>query len=125
MSGPRPRHPGFGWENDGVTSVPIACTLSADAVGNRVAEWRRFLATMVQQVDHQANNVTLTLLGGRDAVLTAVDLAQREKACCSFFEFSIDLDGTETRLTIDVPAEADPILNELLALAPAHLRHSE
>jgi hypothetical protein len=55
-------------------------------------------------------------------LLTITDIAEREKACCPFFLFSIELDGAEARLHIDVPGEAEPILTELLALLPEHLR---
>jgi hypothetical protein len=50
------------------------------------------------------------------------DLAERERACCPFFEFSIELDGLGTRLHVEVPSEGGPILADLLALAPTQLR---
>lgn len=104
-----------------MTKIPIACTLTADAAVDRLAEWRGAFSTLVQKVDLDENHATLTLLGGREALLTIADLAEREKACCSFFEFSIELQGLDTRLHVDVPSEADEILTALLSLLPAHL----
>jgi hypothetical protein len=56
------------------------------------------------------------------AVRDAADLAQREKACCSFFEFSIELDVASWWLVIRVPPEAAPVLADFAALLPASLR---
>jgi hypothetical protein len=105
-----------------VTRDPIACTLTADAAIDRLAEWESFLSTGVQGVATETNGATLTLLGGSEVLLTATDLAEREKACCSFFAFSIELDGIESRLHIEVPSEAEPILSHLLTRLPANLR---
>ncbi len=104
-----------------MTKVPIACTLNVDAAVDRVAEWKEFLSTAVDRVDHDRNHATLTMLG-IEALVAVTDLAERERVCCSFFQFSIELDGIETRLHIEVPFEAEPILNELLMLAPSHIR---
>jgi hypothetical protein len=104
-----------------VTKVPIACTLTVDAAVDRVAEWKELLSTVVARVDHDRNHATLTILG-TEALVAVTDLAERERVCCSFFQFSIELDGNETRLRIGVPFEAEPILNELLTLVPSHIR---
>jgi hypothetical protein len=110
------------WENVSVTTVPIACTLTAEAVVDRRAEWERFLSTMVQSVDHEGGHAILTLLGGSEPLLTGADLAEREKACCAFFDFSIELDGSGARLHVGVPLQAEPVLAGLLALLPDQLR---
>jgi MerR family copper efflux transcriptional regulator len=104
-----------------MTKVPIACTLSVDAAVDRVAEWKELLSTKVHRIDHDRNQATLTFLGA-EALMAVTDLAEREKVCCPFFQFSIELDAIETRLRIGVPADAEPILNELLGIAPSHFR---
>ena len=105
-----------------MTRVPIACTLTADAALDRIAEWKAFLSTMVHRLEKRTNQATLTLRGGSDVLLMITDLAEREKACCPFFEFSIEWDGVESRLHVEVPNEAGPILTELLQLVPAQLQ---
>jgi hypothetical protein len=105
-----------------VTELPIACTLKADEVVHRLAEWKTVFSRVVGSVDYRESGATLPLLGGNESLLTITDLAEREKACCRFFLFSIELDGVATRQHIDVPTEADPVLNELLTHLPEHLR---
>jgi hypothetical protein len=56
------------------------------------------------------------------AVSEAADLAQREKACCSFFEFSLELEATGWWLVVRVPPEAAPVLAEFASLVPDALR---
>jgi len=118
---PAPTKAQVGWENGEVTDVPIACTLTADDVVDRLAEWSAFFSSMVRKVSSDPDHATLTLVGGTEPVLTAADLAAREKACCSFFEFSIEWSQSETLLHVGVPREAESVLAGLLALLPAHL----
>ena len=99
-----------------MTEVPIACTLTADAAVDRLAEWRIFFSSMVERIDHDGSTATVTLRAGSEPLMTAVGLAEREKLCCSFFEFSIELAETEARLHIEVPTEAEPVLAGLLSL---------
>ena len=103
-------------------TVPIACTLTADAMVDRLAEWRGVFSGMVEKVERHDNQATLTLSRGREALLTVIDLAEREKACCSFFELSIQLEGFDARLHVEVPVEADQILTDLLSLLPEALQ---
>jgi hypothetical protein len=99
-----------------VTDVPIACTLTADGVVERVGEWREFLASMVQTIEATPTRAVLRLIDDDRALLAAVSLAEREKACCAFFEFSFAVAGSGTDLHMAVPAEAEEVLAGLLAL---------
>jgi len=103
-----------------MATIQIACTLTPDSVVDRMGEWRTFLSTMVTSVERVTNQTTLTLVGGGDALLLATDLAEREKACCPFFQFSIELEGLEGRLLIGVPTEAAEILTGLLGVTHPH-----
>jgi hypothetical protein len=100
-----------------VTRVPIACTLSEEAAVDRVDEWRDFLRTAIVTTEATETEGRVLLKGGDEILLRAVDLAEREKACCAFFEFSIALDDRGRWLTIAVPEDAAPILQGLLSLA--------
>jgi hypothetical protein len=100
-----------------VTRVPIACTLSEEATVDRVEEWRDFLRTAVATTEARETEGRVLLKGGDDVLLRAVDLAEREKACCAFFEFSVALDDQGRWLIIAVPEDATPILQGLLSLA--------
>ena len=103
--------------------IPIACTLTADDQPGRLDEWRSFFATQVAAVELPApDRARLRLADGSAAVLAAADLAQREKQCCGFFEFAIELGAQGRWLSVGVPAEAAPVLADLVDLLPARLR---
>lgn len=99
-----------------MTRVPIACTLTAVQADDRVGEWRDFLARAVDERRLEGTVARLRLVSGDDVLFTAVDLAQREKACCGFFSFSIELDSDARWLRVEVPADAARILADLVAL---------
>lgn len=46
------------------------------------------------------------------------DLVEREKACCAFFDFSLTFEDGRRLLTIEVPADAAPLLGALMGLRP-------
>jgi hypothetical protein len=99
--------------------VPIACTLTASAADERVEEWRQFLAgctSAAERTSDQRLRVRLTDTG--HALTRAVDLARREKACCAFFEFSIDVEADASWLSIGVPSDASAVLTEFASLLP-------
>jgi MerR family transcriptional regulator, copper efflux regulator len=100
-----------------VPQVPIACSLSEEGLVDRVDEWRKLLTTAVTRVEAADTSARLLLHAGDDVLLRAVDLAEREKACCAFFEFGVALDADGRWLTVGVPEDAAPVLRDLLALA--------
>jgi hypothetical protein len=108
-----------------MSSVPIACTLTLEGIVGRVAEWTDFLSTAVEKVDRDRYHAVLTLKSGSDALVAGTLLAEREKACCSFFEFSVVTSRRGTQLHIEVPAEAEPILAGLLEHLPPALRRRD
>lgn len=98
--------------------VPIACTLTANDVPARLAEWKAFARESILSCDIEPLSARLRLTPGDGALLAAVSLAQREKACCAFFEFSIALDDGDRWLCVSVPEGAGETLAgfaELLA----------
>jgi MerR family transcriptional regulator, copper efflux regulator len=96
-----------------VTQIPIACTLSAADKSTRGDEWRRFRADNVAEVVRTDSTVRMRLKDGDDILLDAVDLARREKDCCAFFEFRLELLPDVVWLEIGAPADAAPILDSL------------
>lgn len=93
------------------TTIPIACTLTADQTGDRVAQWRDATAGAVH---HPINDgLRLTLPAERAATLAA--LAAAEQQCCPFFDFRLHLDGANVHLEVRAPAEAFEMLNHLIA----------
>ena len=74
-----------------MTQIPISCTLTAEDRSIRGDEWRRFLNSSIDDVRRSGHSARLLLKGGDDVLLTAIDLARREKDCCAFFEFRLQL----------------------------------
>ena len=107
--------------------IPVACTLGTDEASDRMAEWRRFLVGQVVEVHRPSSTVARLLLReGDDVLLAAVDLARREKACCSFFTFAVEPLPGQTWLVAEVPAEGAEILDDLLgpASGPSAVRRA-
>ncbi len=85
-----------------------------------MGEWRRFFATHAEAVEARSPTETAVRLRADDAaLLEAADLARREKACCSFFTFSIAIAGDARWLHIVVPEDAAAIMSDVVALAGA------
>jgi hypothetical protein len=105
-----------------MTEVSIACSLTSSETTDRLAEWRRFLGGSVVAIDAAPTRASLTLTSGDQELLTCVDLVEREKACCAFFAFSLQIEGNGQRvLIIEVPPDGAPVLAGLLALSPGEV----
>ncbi len=103
----------------GVMKIPVACTLGAQDAGKRVEEWRRFFERSIDAADPGGPQ----RLRGRldptpETMIAAIDLALREKSCCSFFDFSIDLQLDGCWLVIAVPPDASGVLADFSLLIP-------
>jgi hypothetical protein len=100
-----------------VTSdVPIACSLDAAALGERAEEWRALVASSVSSVETGDTAVRLVLRDTDAALTTAVDLAQREKECCAFFDVTLALEADRRTLVLAVPDGAQEVLAAFVAL---------
>jgi hypothetical protein len=82
--------------------VPIACSLTAAAADDRIDEWRRFLAASVDATERISPQQLRMHLTSTTDLAEAVDLAQREKDCCDFFEFSIAIEADALWLSVRV-----------------------
>jgi hypothetical protein len=103
---------------------PIACSLAAGALGDRVAEWQTVLRTTVTASDRSdPHHLRLHLQPSLDAdrIGQLVGLAGREKACCPFFDFSLDIGADTLQLVVRVPTgeEAAAALDAFATLASA------
>jgi DNA-binding transcriptional MerR regulator len=95
---------------------PIACTLDATQVPDRVAEWQSLLGA--------AGERTAIAGGVRVAFAADVDVAElarltaAEQECCRFLAFTITMDGRGTALEVRAPDDARPVVESLFG-APA------
>ena len=102
---------------DGVTRIPVACTLTADDAAARVDEWRAFMAGRVEAAERSELAVRLRLRPDDETLTIAADLAAREKECCAFFAFTIEIEPGARWLRIEAPADAQAVLDGLVAVA--------
>jgi hypothetical protein len=61
----------------------------------------------------------MKLNDGDDVILTAVDLARREKDCCAFFDFRLELLPDAIWLEVGAPDEAASLLDALVETGTA------
>ena len=97
-------------------SPPIACSLQADELGQRIDEWRSLVRTHVSSLDVTETSVRLTLDDSDDALVAAASLGGREKACCPFFDVAVELGPAVRVLRLSVPGGAEQVLAEFAAL---------
>ena len=112
--------PGSGcivWAYHRFVRIPIACSLSADAAEDRIEAWRAALRSSVTAaVRVTPARAELRLADGPDAAGRIVDLARREKACCEFFSFTIEIRSEGATLVVEVPEDAAGLLDDFVLL---------
>jgi hypothetical protein len=93
--------------------VPIACTLDEFAARSQIDEWRTVITRAVTEVVRSSpTTVTLTLNADLVGLTDLVQLAQREKTCCAFFEFELTVDVDHVRFLVSVPEDAAEVLDQ-------------
>ncbi|MEM9565466.1 MAG: hypothetical protein AAGA93_22780 [Actinomycetota bacterium] len=97
------------------TEPEIACTLSADAIGDRIDEWRQLLESVTAR-EPLDDGIRLVL----DADVSSSELwrlTTAEQACCAFFAFAITVDARGIALEVRAPAEATELVTTLFGHA--------
>jgi ribosomal protein S12 methylthiotransferase accessory factor YcaO len=98
--------------------VPIACTLTVDDAATRIDEWRTVLGRSITSVRRTSpTEIVLLVRDDRAGLDELVGLAQREVACCGFFDFTLDIAVDAVALVVTVPPDAAGVLDEFAALA--------
>lgn len=96
------------------TWVPTACTLPTAEQPLRLAEFDALFAADVTDVQQSSSDTALlTLRPDPSVAARAADLAVRETACCSFFEFTLTATGGQLTLQIRTPAAQIEVLDAL------------
>jgi hypothetical protein len=100
----------------GPASPPLACALDAGSLAARVDEWRALVASSVVRVEAGPSSVRLVLRDSDAALVAAADLGAREKACCAFFDVSIEIQPDVRALLVTVPDGAQEALSAFAEL---------
>ncbi|WP_228787999.1 MerR family transcriptional regulator [Nocardia terpenica] len=101
------------WRN-----APVACSLTGDAMTDRIERWRDALDGAVRTTI--PDGVRLVVPVDRAGVLA--ELAAAEQHCCPFFDFRLHLDGPALRLEVRAPADGTDLLAEVFGLPENPLR---
>jgi len=97
------------------TDVPIACTLPADSTAERLDEWNVLLAR-VRERSNLDDGVRLTFEDSLDLAELA-RLVAAEHVCCSFFAFSITVDGRGVGLEVRAAPDAQSAVAAIFGAA--------
>ncbi|MEV0769639.1 hypothetical protein [Nocardia salmonicida] len=100
--------------------VPDTCTLPTIEQPLRVSEFDDFFAEHVRG-SHRPSPTRLDLSLPVDAERLALELADKESGCCSFFEFAFDTTATGTVMHIVVPPTQVLVLDALAARAASKI----
>ena len=92
-------------------SVPIVCTLGADAVEGRVAAWEAALNGGKRQAI--SGGVRVRLPRAAD-IAGLAQLIAAEQTCCSFFSFTLDVTSDAVDLAVTAPADALDLVHALV-----------
>lgn len=95
--------------------LPIACTLTGDELGARLAEIRAVSRRALRSKTVAGRHAVLSFEpapGIRDRLATIV---AAESRCCAFLTMDLTDQPDAITLTIDAPEEAEPLLGELLS----------
>lgn len=97
--------------------VPIACTLAAGSAQERIAEWRQALrAAVTSSARPSPTRVELRLVDDPGRMAALIDLARREKACCAFFNFTVEIEAESITMVVTIPDGAVEVLDEFASL---------
>lgn len=97
------------------TWVPEACTLPTADQPLRLAEFDALFATDVTSVQQtSADTAQLTLRPEARVAARAADVAVRETACCSFFEFALTATGGQLTLQVRTPPSQRQVLDAVV-----------
>ena len=89
----------------------IACSLGADRLPGRLADWEAALRGVTER--HPIPGGVRLVLAPDAPLEHVVRLAADEQGCCAFFSFAVTVDGRGAALEVTAPAEARDVVTAL------------
>ena len=90
-------------------TAPIACTLDADAMPDRLADWRAVLDRAQARATAEDGALRVELAPDVDLGELA-RLVAAEQRCCAFFAFAINVDHRGLALEVRAPEGAEDLV---------------
>lgn len=94
--------------------IGAACTLNSNEIRERLAEWRglRDRAAAIEPLPGGAR----LAFDAAEPMAPIADLVSRESECCSFYTFTLRVDGPVRQLDISAGAGGEPAVGALVGL---------
>ena len=83
--------------------MPIACTLTLDEMGPRLARIRQLTRDHLRS--HRLDGSTLDLFYDPMAAAELTQIVELERQCCAFLHFSLVAQDSQIRLQISAPSD--------------------
>jgi hypothetical protein len=94
-----------------MADLPIACTLTPDAMTDRLAFIEKLRTDALIAREATSTGARVRLRDAGDVERRTRQLIAAESSCCSFLSFSLDRVDGELVLEIDGPEEARPVID--------------
>ena len=88
---------------------PVACSLTGEAMTERIAQWRSALVDAVRVEIPDGLRLTVPA----ECFTALAELAAAEQRCCPFFDFRFHLDGRDLHFEVRAPAEGAELLADV------------
>ena len=95
--------------------APIACTLTAAEVPERMAQIAALGADALTSAQLTGAHAVLRFQNGAATRERLADIVAAEATCCAFLAMRLDDEDDAVVLTIDGPPETEPVLGDLVA----------
>jgi hypothetical protein len=109
-------------------SSPIACSLTATELPERLAEMARLGREALVSVSAEPQRAELRFAAEREVRERVQAIAAAEAQCCAFLTLSVGDEADAVVLTIEAPENAEPVLADLVeafACGPEQVRAAD
>ncbi len=97
------------------TDLPIACSLDATELRERLAKMAALGHETLVQVDDEGSRVRLRFAARPGIEARLEQIVAEERRCCPFLTMHIAVGGGAATLQVEAPQGAEGILSELVA----------
>jgi len=96
------------------TEIPIACTLTAAQMPQRLAEIRAIGQAALLSAETTESDATLRFRAGADTRTRVEAIVAAESKCCAFLRFDLTDEPRALVLNIRAPEGGEPVLHQLV-----------